>query len=102
MGYRYVELDVDSTSVVKVINDGTTTSAMGVSLVKSIGRLLELDCDVKIKHSYRETNMCADAMANLGCSLSNEIIFFEECPSHMRNLLAADCRNFSSPRLIVV
>ncbi|MCI79072.1 hypothetical protein A2U01_0100343, partial [Trifolium medium] len=37
MEYRDVELNVDSTSVAKVIKDDTTTGAMGVALVKSIG-----------------------------------------------------------------
>jgi ribonuclease HI len=43
MGYRVVELDVDSSAVVKVIKDGATSSAMRVSLLKSIKRLLEFD-----------------------------------------------------------
>jgi hypothetical protein len=48
--YRAVELDVDSSAVVKVIKDGTTSSATGVSLLKSIRRLLEFDWNVKINH----------------------------------------------------
>jgi hypothetical protein len=41
MGFRLVELDVDSVAVVKVIKTGVTTSVAGGSLIKNIGRLLE-------------------------------------------------------------
>jgi hypothetical protein len=60
--------------VVKVIKDGATSSSPGISLLKSIRRLLEFDWDVKINHSYREVNMCADEITNLGYSL--EITLF--------------------------
>jgi ribonuclease HI len=54
MGFKLVELDVDSVAVVKVIKTGVTTSVAGVSLIKSIRRLLEQGWEVKITHSYRE------------------------------------------------
>ncbi|PNX80120.1 hypothetical protein L195_g036116 [Trifolium pratense] len=38
-----VELNVDSVSVVKVIKEGETNSAMGYSLVKEIHRLVSLE-----------------------------------------------------------
>jgi hypothetical protein len=41
MGFRLVELDVDSVAVVKVIKTGVTTSVAGGSLIKNTGRLLE-------------------------------------------------------------
>jgi hypothetical protein len=88
--------------VVKVIKDGATLSATGVLLLTSIRRLLEFDWDVKINNSYRETNICADAMTNLGCSLEYDIIFFEECPRHIKNLLMVDCMGLLSPRLILM
>ncbi|KAK2381929.1 Polynucleotidyl transferase, ribonuclease H superfamily protein [Trifolium repens] len=91
LGFRAVEFDVDFTSVVKVISDGTSSSVIGMSLLKSIRRLLELEWVVNFNHSYREANRCADALANLGCSLDNEIIFFNECPSHISKFLDADC-----------
>jgi hypothetical protein len=102
VGYRAVEFDVDSSAAVKVIKDDATSSATGVSLLKSIRRLLEFDWDVKIHHFYREANICTDAMTNLGCSLEYDIIFFKECPRHIKNLLMADCMGFLSPRLILM
>jgi hypothetical protein len=47
-GYRKVEVNIDSISVVKMIMNGVTSSALGFSLVKSIRRLLDDRWDVKI------------------------------------------------------
>jgi hypothetical protein len=76
MGFKLVELDVDSVAVVKVIKTGVTTSVAGVSLIKSIRRLLEQGWEVKITHSYREANVCADALANIGCSLDLNTMYY--------------------------
>ncbi|CAJ2663874.1 unnamed protein product, partial [Trifolium pratense] len=89
-GYRKVEVNIDSISVVKMILNGMTSSALGFSLVKSIGRLLDEQWEVKISHSYRETNKCADALASMGCILDCNIVFFETCPSSIKNLFSAD------------
>jgi ribonuclease HI len=101
-GYRKVEVNIDSISVVKMIMHGGTSSALGFSLVKSIRRLLDDRWDVKILHSYREANKCADALASMGCILDCNIVFFETCPSSIRNLFSADVMGFSTPRLIAL
>ncbi|PNX67080.1 ethylene responsive transcription factor 1b, partial [Trifolium pratense] len=41
----------------------------GWSLCKKILRILQFDWEVKIRHTYREANLCADALANIGCGL---------------------------------
>jgi ribonuclease HI len=102
MGYRAVELEVDSTSVVKVIRVGATSSAMGVALLEGIGRLLEFEWEVKVTHSYREANTCADALANIGCSLGTDTTFFEECPSQINHLLVANKMGLLASRLIML
>jgi len=57
---------------------------------------------VKVIHSYREANQCDDALANLGCSLNNLVMFYESCPTHVRNLFVADAMGITTPRLIFV
>jgi len=49
---------------------------MGKSLVEKIRRMIDLECEVVVNHSYCEANQCADALANYGCSLSGDISFF--------------------------
>ncbi|GAU12737.1 hypothetical protein TSUD_122290 [Trifolium subterraneum] len=100
-GFRFVELDVDSVvAVVQAIKTGVTTSVNGNSLLRSICRLLEQEWEVKIAHSYREANSCADALANIGCSLHLNIVYFDECPDQVKHLISADSRGITSPRFI--
>ncbi|MCH88324.1 ribonuclease H, partial [Trifolium medium] len=73
-----------------------------VLLAKQIWRLLALDWIVEIEHSYREAKMCADALANIGCSLGEEMIFFDVCPPQIREICEKDRMGFPTPRLILM
>ncbi|PNX68029.1 hypothetical protein L195_g063792, partial [Trifolium pratense] len=42
-------------------------SVVGWRIIQEIRRLIGMDWEVKICHSYRESNAFADALANLGC-----------------------------------
>ncbi|MCH98228.1 ribonuclease H protein [Trifolium medium] len=100
MGFRQVELNVDSVAVVQVIREGRTHNAMGYSLVKKIQRIMSLASEVKISHSYRETNKCADALTNIGCSSVGNTVFYEDCPDQIRHLIVDDAMGITTPRLI--
>jgi hypothetical protein len=76
-----VELHIDSLVVARNITDNKSSSIIGKSLVERIRRLLELDWEVVVRHSYREANFCADALANHGCLMENDSVFFAACPS---------------------
>lgn len=55
-GFRRVELHVDSKAVVNTLTDKTGGTVSGTRLVWRIVQWLELDWEVKVCHSYRETN----------------------------------------------
>ena len=69
MGFILVELNVDSLVVAKTLLDEEDVSPISRSLVQNIRRLLEMVWEVKVQHSYREANTCADALANIGCKM---------------------------------
>ncbi|PNY10718.1 hypothetical protein L195_g007306 [Trifolium pratense] len=50
----------------KAIKMDMIVSPVGRTLVRRIRRLIELDWEVEICHSYREANWCTDALANFG------------------------------------
>jgi hypothetical protein len=93
-------LHVDSLVVAKAIMSQGNGSWRGRSLVERIHRLLALDWEVVISHTYREANKCADALANYGCSMDNGIIYFDRCPSSISNLLLFDVLGNTTPRVI--
>jgi len=102
LGFQAVEVNVDSLVVVNCINGNGHGSPSGRSLVFEIQRLINLDWKIVVKHSYREGNQCADALANFRCSLTGEITFFESCPAQFSHLLAADVIGISIPCLIPI
>jgi hypothetical protein len=71
-----VELHIDSLVVARNITDNKSSSIIGKSLVERIRRLLELDWEVVVRHSYREANFCADVLANHGYLMENDSFFF--------------------------
>ncbi|GAU17445.1 hypothetical protein TSUD_233230 [Trifolium subterraneum] len=100
--FSAVELHIDSLVVVKAITNSDNGSLRGRSLITKIKRLIDLEWEVVVHHSYSEANQYADVLANLGCSMGNGYVFFEVCLSQFSHLLIADMLGISTPRLIDV
>ncbi|CAJ2664280.1 unnamed protein product [Trifolium pratense] len=101
-GFKKVELRVDSMVVAYTLKNGSKGSVVGWRLVQQIRRFLELDWEIKICHSYREANKCADALANIGCQQESTLMIYEHCLAQLSSLLLADVMEIATPRLIVV
>ncbi|PNX81975.1 ribonuclease H, partial [Trifolium pratense] len=98
--FKFIEVHVDSLAVMQVVSSHENGSWKGRTLVEKIRRLLALDWEVVVHHSYREANCCADALANYGCSLTSGFSFFDVCPSSINNLLFFDLLGYTTPRVI--
>jgi hypothetical protein len=68
-----VELHVDSMAVVQAIIRNGIGSLPGKSLVDRIRRLIELDQEVVIHHSYCKANKYADALTKYECEIRENI-----------------------------
>ncbi|GAU35481.1 hypothetical protein TSUD_384360 [Trifolium subterraneum] len=68
LGFRHVELRSDSLGVVKTLGNEECVITEGWSVLKHIRRLMKLEWEVLVCHTYREANRCADALAHLGLS----------------------------------
>jgi hypothetical protein len=53
------------------------------SVLKHIRRLLQIEWEVKVCHTYREANRCIDALAHIGCELRSSVIFYKLCPTQI-------------------
>jgi ribonuclease HI len=102
MGFRKIELHIDSVAVVHVISARNTNNKSAWSLQLNIRKLLESDWEVQITYVYREANKCADALANEGCQLGREVVFYEDCPPYIKDLVQADVMGITTPRIISV
>jgi ribonuclease HI len=100
MGFTKIELNIDSEAVVRVVQTGRSQSTAGGVLVEQISKMMSLDWEVEVRHTYREANKCADALANYGCMSRVDIQFFTCCPDFIKELFVADSLGISTPRLI--
>ncbi|GAU42972.1 hypothetical protein TSUD_188450 [Trifolium subterraneum] len=101
-GHKKIELHIDSNVVVQTLHSARDGSVVGWRIIQEIRRLLALDWDVKICHSYREANACADALANLGCDHGPGLRVYEQCPPKISSLLLADVMGITTPRVILL
>jgi ribonuclease HI len=56
LGFMAIELNIDSSAVVQVIKTGRLISPVGMTLLRNIKRLVNMECEVRIAHAYRESN----------------------------------------------
>jgi ribonuclease HI len=102
LGFRRVELRLDAMNIVKILNREKVVITFGWNLCNRIWKLMEREWEVQIRHTYREGNSCADALAHMGSNLGSAVMFYECCPYQIRNLVSADAAGASVPRLVVV
>ncbi|PNX57339.1 putative ureidoglycolate hydrolase, partial [Trifolium pratense] len=62
MNFNKVEVHVDSIGIVNDITHKKNKILCGKALVDKICRMMELDWEVIVKHTYREANQLADAL----------------------------------------
>jgi hypothetical protein len=75
---------------------------LGRELVSKILRLLEMDWNVEVSHSYREINRCADALANIVCSLDYNLKIYETYLTQIMHLSLAGIMEIAIARLILL
>jgi hypothetical protein len=69
-------------------------------LIFEIRELLSRDWTIRIKHTFREANFCADFMAKLATSYDNGLMIWDEPPQGLQQLLLADIVGISFPRIV--
>ncbi|GAU30080.1 hypothetical protein TSUD_332490 [Trifolium subterraneum] len=99
-GHKKIELHIDSNVVVETLHSARDGIVVGWRIIQEIRRLLALDWDVKICHSYREASACVDALANLGCDHGPGLGVYEQCTPRVSLLLLADVTGITTPKTI--
>ncbi|GAU18650.1 hypothetical protein TSUD_124830 [Trifolium subterraneum] len=89
-GLGVCSVELEAKVVVNMLKKEVGVPAEGWSLCKRIWRPLEHDWKVLICHIYRETNVCADMLAHVGCELGSTMMFYELCPTQIARFVIAD------------
>ena len=99
-GYRQLELEVDSESVVGFLQTGINDSNPLSFLVRLCYGFISRDWLVKVSHVYREANRLADGLANYASSLSLGLHVFELVPDSVGAISLEDIQGVSRPRQV--
>ncbi|CAL1392737.1 unnamed protein product [Linum trigynum] len=70
LGYKRVELQLDSTTAVRLLSETASTDNQHAILVLSFHELRKQDWELRVTHVYREANFLAEHLEHLGHSLS--------------------------------
>jgi ribonuclease HI len=95
LGFNKIELNIDLEAVVSCSN------RLFAKCCRDF-KMMALDWEVEVRHTYREANKCADVLANYGSMSSVDSQFFTYCPDFIEDLFVADNLGISTPRLISV
>ncbi|GAU23291.1 hypothetical protein TSUD_237450 [Trifolium subterraneum] len=98
-GFKRIVLHVDSNVVVHTLQSDRDHSVVGWRFIQEIRRLLVMNWEVQICHSYRESNACVDALANLGCDHEPGMRVYEQYPTSLSSLLLADVMGITTPKV---
>jgi hypothetical protein len=99
-GFRKVFRNSDSIEAIRLL----TVSEVGFhkyrSIIRDIRRLMAWNWDVRIQHTYREANACADFIAKLAASNDQGFTVWDVSPEGIAGFLLADQLGTSFPILI--
>lgn len=98
--FHKVELHIDFSVVASslALREGGSVDCW--SLLQNIIRLLELEWEIKIRHSYREENKYVDVLANKACDGGYSLMLYEHCPAKINLLFLADSISISTPHFV--
>jgi ribonuclease HI len=102
MNFTKVEVRINSKEVVNGILHHKPSKMCGKALVDKICQMLKMDWDVVVKHTYREANRLADALAKHSFSVKDEVCFFQIVRIFVSISLDADVKGFVSPHSMPV
>jgi hypothetical protein len=59
-----------------------------------------MNWEVQICHSYREANVCANALANIACDGGFTLMLYEHCPAQISVLFLVDLTGVYTLRIV--
>ncbi|KAL0014527.1 hypothetical protein SO802_001596 [Lithocarpus litseifolius] len=94
-----LEIDLDAKVIADLMNNSGSSNASNSSIVADCRLLISRVPQVKVKHCYRESNSCADALARLGSKMPSDFLFFSSPPPCLFNVYVSDLYGLFHSRL---
>ncbi|KAL9422188.1 hypothetical protein AB3S75_034454 [Citrus x aurantiifolia] len=101
IGIRQLLVEVDSRCITEILATDTNYPNANSSLIQGIKRFLNMEWQVSLSYSYRETNFAADYLANQARLLPLGIHVFPTPPSGIEGWLLHDVSGTAHPRMVI-
>ena len=92
-------IELDAKSLVDALNNSSYCNPVISPPLDDCMLLIDQTPQVRIKHTYREANKCADRLANLGLFQSVNFLFHSDPPIELIPLIEADSQGACYNRL---
>lgn len=91
-----MKINMDSEIIIIILKTWITKDIDSLSLLKQIWKRLETYQVVKADHTFREANLCIDALAKYGATSEESMIFSDNYPELIRRqLVNSDIKGIS-------
>lgn len=97
-GLANIDIETDSQIAMKLIQEGADRTSLYRALIEDANFMVRR-CNCSIQYIPRETNVCADALANLGVNQTEHLVFLDEPPSSIFSFLIEDMVSANSKRV---
>ena len=91
---------MDSLLPVKSLKLGVSIDMKGYTMVKKIHNLMKMHKDVRVVHSYREENACANTLVKERINSLHQIVFRDEASNFINSLIERDTRGTVFPSMV--
>ena len=81
LGIKDIEVELDAKIVVDLVQSNTVVNNSFLPLLSDYRSILSSFHQVRVGHTFREANRCAEALARIGCSLKEDFVVFDNPPS---------------------
>ncbi|XP_028772799.1 uncharacterized protein LOC114729937 [Neltuma alba] len=97
MGFKNVEVEYDALQVVEAINKKLQRRSEAYRLIQE---LLSGEWNVRLNHVFREGNRCADKIASLGASQTEQKLVWFTPPKAVQEILKEYLLGIGVPRYV--
>ena len=81
MGIPFLEVECDAKIVTDLLLSNLLPNRTYTPLLLDCSSLLTRFQQIKVNHTYREVNSCADAMTRMGCLQQDNFVVFNNPPT---------------------
>ncbi|CAI8599356.1 unnamed protein product [Vicia faba] len=102
MGFLKVKLNIVFSVIAETLRARSTLDVDNHNMFLRIYKLIDTHEEISISHTFRETNQCADVLANIKVDIVEDIVFGENFPTCITQLVDGDLSDVFFSMFVIV